>query len=382
MVESSIAGISRHMRAWEALQACAVEDNVYCTPGFLIPALLHYGKRSPACVVFVYRNTHESSELIACAAFSNMPSGPRAPLSVMSTFVSPHSYLSHPLIHAEHVEPAIAALWDWLEARQRTHALLRLDRMQQGSPVWRAIRAELRRRGRPYWVRSRCARAALRRHGCFEDYLKTLSPGRRKDFRRKWRMLERAGRAEVVLHRAAEDAPELAWRFMALEHKSWKGASGTALASSPDDAAFFTDVTARFGARNQLFYVELRLDGRPIAMTANFACGRTLFAFKVGYDPAFARYSPGVLVELAGIRLLHEISELERGDSGAAEGSYVSSYWSDQVELQTVYVPAPRLPAWAMVHLMPHAQQAKRALTTHAREVRDRLQGEPRRPGS
>lgn len=378
MVEATRAGIAKHVKAWDRLQAHAVEDNAYFTPGFLIPALERYGKSTPAQVIFVYRNTHATPELIACAPFVKTVSGSRVPLSLMSTFASPHSYLSHPLIHAEHVELAISALWDWLEARQRTHTLLRLDRMQQTSQVWRAIRAELQRRGRPYWVRSRAVRPVLRRHASFDDYLAALSSKRRKDFRRKWRMLERAGRVEVVLHRSAADASELAGRFMALERKSWKGEHGTALASNRDDAAFFTDITARFGARDQLFYVELRLDGRPIAMTSNFVSGRTLFAFKIAYDPELARYSPGVLVELAGIRLMHEATDLELGDSGATGSSYAGSYWSDHTELQTVYVPAPRLPAWAMVQLMPHAQQAKRALAARARELRQRLRGELR----
>ena len=48
--------------------------------------------------------------------------------------------------------------------------------------------------------------------------------------------------------------------------------------------------------------LALRLDGAPIAMKFNVEAGDGAFALKVAFDEAYARFSPGVALEIESIR--------------------------------------------------------------------------------
>ncbi|HEV2668965.1 MAG TPA: GNAT family N-acetyltransferase, partial [Blastocatellia bacterium] len=50
----------------------------------------------------------------------------------------------------------------------------------------------------------------------------------------------------------------------------------------------------------------------------NFLSGQGSFAFKIAFDEEYARYSPGVLLELENIRRLHAQSKVKWMDSCAA----------------------------------------------------------------
>ena len=49
---------------------------------------------------------------------------------------------------------------------------------------------------------------------------------------------------------------------------------------------------------------SLRVDGRAVASLISFVCGGTAFTWKIAYDEAFARFSPGAQVMLAAIESL------------------------------------------------------------------------------
>ena len=75
-------------------------------------------------------------------------------------------------------------------------------------------------------------------------------------------------------------------------------------------------------------------------MQCNLRDGGVLFAFKVAYDPAFARHSPGALLEAEAIDVFHEDPELVVVDSCAApDSSLVNRMWPDRRRLQTLLIP-------------------------------------------
>jgi CelD/BcsL family acetyltransferase involved in cellulose biosynthesis len=48
--------------------------------------------------------------------------------------------------------------------------------------------------------------------------------------------------------------------------------------------------------------VVLRISGRPVAFDHTFTLGQTLFLHRLGFDPAYARYSPGLVTTLETLR--------------------------------------------------------------------------------
>ena len=88
--------------------------------------------------------------------------------------------------------------------------------------------------------------------------------------------------------------------------------------------------------------LALRYNGRPIAYKVNFLSGDGSFAFKISFDEEYARYSPGVLLELENIRLLHErpqISQIRWMDSCANPDRFMINHlWTDRRAIQSLVI--------------------------------------------
>ena len=85
------------------------------------------------------------------------------------------------------------------------------------------------------------------------------------------------------------------------------------------------------------------LDGAAIASTCNLISGNAGFAFKIGWNPVYKRFGPGLLNELA---LVEEAPKLLAGlvevDSGALEGSFIDALWWTRRAMATTLLPTTR----------------------------------------
>lgn len=348
-----------HLAGWAALGERALEDNAYLSPRFLEPTLLHVQRRRPDRIVFVYRG---ESHLVGVASFRIEARRLLAPLPVLVTWAGPHGHCPQPLLDRECPAEALGALLDWASRPGRAWGLVRFTVLAEEAPFLPMLRRELARRGTPFHARPDFERPVLIRHPSFDDYLSSLPKDRRRRYRKGLRDLAAEGRVEVLLHRDLSAAPDLAERFMRLEAMGWKGAGGVALEARPGDAAFFRDVTRGFSQDRRLFVVELRLGGRPVAMTVGFLAGETLFCFKIAHDPAFDAVSPGALAEIETVRMLHETQGLTKADAGTEGETYLSGFWRRSVTMWAVDVPTASATARSFVRVLPWLSRTWRAV--------------------
>ncbi|MBI3545320.1 MAG: GNAT family N-acetyltransferase [Gammaproteobacteria bacterium] len=333
--------VEPHLTAWHDLATRALEDNFYLSPDFISAVLRRYVTKNRALIVFVYRIDDQVESLVAVASFSLRRSNWRMPLPVLCGMISPHGFLSHPLVDRQDASAALQALNEWLLRPEHPWRLIFFYGISETSPFFPRLQAELTRQKVRFLSKPMFLRPMLHRHENFNAYLAALSSARRKNFRRRWQQLQAAGSVEVILHQNLARSVRLADDFMQLERLGWKGMRGTALACKSADADFFRDLVNSNAATNRLFFVELKLNGRSIAMTANFLCGQTLFAFKIAYDPQFQIYSPGILAEIQTVKLFHETAGLVKGEGGATGNSYLRSYWRDMTQMQGLYIATP-----------------------------------------
>lgn len=346
-----VDGLTPHLEAWEALADSALDDNVYLSPVFVRATLGHLAKGRPEEVVFVYRNSASPPELVGVAPMRRDRASGRAPIGCLTVAVGGHGYLAVPLLKRDWAAPALGALLGWVDQRA---GLLRLDGIPETSGFWPLLKGELARLEMPHHAWAAFARPRLRRHPSFLEYLETLTVSRRKGFRRALRRLAEAGPVNVRLHRDLSEASDLARRFLNIEALGWKGKGGTALLSNPGDTAFFEELVGGLAARRRLFFVEVMVGDRPAAITANFVAGNTLFAFKIGHDPAFEAASPGMIAEIETVRLFHEGSSgLTAGDGGTHDMSYLASYWKDLVPMHSVLIAGSSRLGRAFVRSFP-----------------------------
>jgi CelD/BcsL family acetyltransferase involved in cellulose biosynthesis len=132
-------------------------------------------------------------------------------------------------------------------------------------------------------------------------YQAKTSSKKRNLLRRRRRQLGELGRLEVVVARSRRDlgaALEEAFRLHALR---WQG--------RPDGSGFVTPVGKRFhravidrlAGLDAPRIVLLKLDGRAIAFHYYLLLEGRMYAHRLGFDPALARFSPGLLNTLDAI---------------------------------------------------------------------------------
>ena len=81
----------------------------------------------------------------------------------------------------------------------------------------------------------------------------------------------------------------------------------------------------------------LRAGEQPLAAKVNFRGGNGAFAFKIGFDERFSRFSPGIHLELGMIDHFHRDDSLQWLDS-CAEGSneMINRLWPDRRAIEIV----------------------------------------------
>jgi CelD/BcsL family acetyltransferase involved in cellulose biosynthesis len=83
---------------------------------------------------------------------------------------------------------------------------------------------------------------------------------------------------------------------IAIEAMAWKRTAGTSIDADRRVAHFYDAAVRLFARRGSAAVSFLRANGQRIASLISFEDGRTLYALKIGYDPAFAGVSPGHLL--------------------------------------------------------------------------------------
>ncbi|MGA2797885.1 MAG: GNAT family N-acetyltransferase [Thermoguttaceae bacterium] len=112
------------------------------------------------------------------------------------------------------------------------------------------------------------------------------------------RQLARQGEVRLVLlsQLAPDEAAMWMRRALEIENLGWKGRSGGSVVSVPGMSEFFIRQARQLAAWGQLELAFLHCGGRPIAFCYGQIAKGVFHSAKVGYDPRYARFSPGQLL--------------------------------------------------------------------------------------
>jgi hypothetical protein len=253
------------------------------------------------------------------------------------------TYLCAPLLRAGYGREALAAFFDWLGAGDHNCSLMEFGFVTGEGPFHHLLLDYLNQRLKFTYVTEAFTRALFRPAADAEDYVRSaLGRFRRKELRRLEKRLAETGRLEYAALDPCAGGDDLdAWveEFLEFEAKSWKGQGGRALVSSETDRKYFVEIAREAFRRGKLMMLALRFNGRPIAYKVNFLSGDGSFAFKIAFDEEYGRYSPGVLLELENIRLLHERTQIRWMDSCANPDRFmINQLWTDRRAIQTIVI--------------------------------------------
>lgn len=302
IVVRSAAEAAGHIAEWQALAERTADANVFYEPWCFLPALERFGDGKDTCLLFLYQTNILGARLAAVFPLERRQTFHGLPLRHLVAWRHPHLFLAQPLVDPRVSVQAWRQFLHW--ARQDKAWFVDFPEMVASSQCFAALQAAAGRRC--HAVESFERTILLGNQPSAEKYIAlSSSSGSRKDWRRLFRRLTETGRVETRVLQPGSDAQPWIEAFLKVEVSGWKGREGTALASDPQEEAYFREIALAAHARSALHMAGLFVDGRPIALQCNLFAHGQGSAFKVTYDEAWAQYSPGVLLELEAIRDLY-----------------------------------------------------------------------------
>ena len=320
---------------WATLADAASEPNSFAEPWFVAASLAAFGGDRPLRLAEVRRG----GKLIGVTVLAIERHYGRSRVSFVQNWCHHQLFLGTPLIRRGEETSFWSALLDALDEAGWASHFLHVRGLVEDGPVHRGLIEATRRRGRGCATVHRESRALLEGGGDPEAYYRAaVRPKKRKEIRRLQTRLAELG--ELSIGTLGPDEPAGPWcdAFLALEQAGWKGEAGSALACDPRTERFFRRVVAGAQAAGRLQFRRLDLDGQPIAMLVNFLAAPGSFSFKTCFDPEYARFSPGVLIQLDNLDILRR-SEIHWMDSCAAEHhAMIDRLWSGRRSIVRVTV--------------------------------------------
>ncbi len=312
---------------WERLAARAAEPNPFFEPWYLLPSLRQWGTAERV----VTKAWFHQGRLAGLLPVVRNAGYYGHAVTHARGWLHPNAFCGVPLIAAGQEDAFWQALLAHFDRSARRALLLHLPLLPAEGPVNAALDRVLAARGRAHYTVTEEHRALLRGEGSAATYLEAaMSAKKRKELRRQHNRLAEEG--ALAFERLTDDAGLAEWtaEFLALEAAGWKGEAGSALACAPETRGLFAESLAGAAAAGKLERLALRLDGRAIAMLVNFITPPGAYSYKTAFDEAYARSSPGMLLQLENLALL-ERPGVQWADSCAVEGHpMIERLWRDK----------------------------------------------------
>lgn len=312
-------------QSWSKLASLAIEPNPFAEPWYQAAAVQSLAPNSTRQIAACW----EGETLLGLIPLMRSNTYAGLPLAHLQNWVNHNAFLGSPLVAKGRERDFWHGLLSALDNGKDIAFFLHLTAMRLDGPVAVALEQICNTQRRRFAIFQREERALLEHGLSPEAYLEANMRGKkRKELRRLQSRLSELG--DIRFERSFGDAGLADWieEFLALERRGWKGANGSALDCAKETRELFRN--ALFGAAKEgkLELLALRLDGRAIAMLVNFITPPGAFSFKTAFDEDYARFSPGVLLQIHNLALL-EREDIAWCDSCAAQNHpMIDSIWS------------------------------------------------------
>ncbi|MEY2942178.1 MAG: hypothetical protein RLY97_192 [Pseudomonadota bacterium] len=313
--------------AWDALASWASESNPFFESWYLLPSLRALDPHGTVKLLR-FEIDGDLAGLIPIRAERKYY---RWPIPQMGNWIHPNCFLGAPLVARGLEREFWKCLLNWADKNAGLSLFLHLSHMPLDGVLHGALVRTLTEQSRNAALVHSEERAILRSNQTAEAYFETAMSGKkRKELRRQFTRLSELG--AVTINRASDTTNIAEWaeEFLALEAAGWKGSAGSALASHPETAAMFRQSMAGAAGKSRLERLDLRLDGQPIAMLASFLTPPTAFSYKTAFDEAYARFSPGVLLQRENLNILGNPNITECDSCAAADHPMIDHIWRER----------------------------------------------------
>lgn len=338
---------------WDDLAANAAEPNVFAERWFIAASA---PLADPSLRLLA---VYEAGALIGLLPLSRVSRYGRLPLVHVENWLHHHAFLGGPLLRRGHEHTAWMALLAALDADRETTGLLHFTNLVEHGPVHTALLAAA---NRPCDTVHRIERALLQSELDPRAYYETtVRKKKRKEIGRLQSRLGECGRVATARFPDTGDLDEWIDTFLSLEQSSWKGRAGSALACQPETEAFFREALHGAHRKGKLEMLRLTVDDRTIGILVNFLSAPGSFSFKTAFDEAFARYSPGVLIQLANLDILSRADIAWMDSCAAPDHPMIDSLWGERRAIVRATLPLAGIRSRLAFHAVRTLERAAAA---------------------
>jgi CelD/BcsL family acetyltransferase involved in cellulose biosynthesis len=196
---------------------------------------------------------------------------------------------------AERREEVYRAIWDYL-SRNPFWDLLQLCQLPEGCPTLAEIPklAAAARCRTGVWTSEASPYVPLR--PSWDEYFDGLAAKHRSNLRNRFKRLKAEGPVEMETIASAEGLAEGVDAGLRLEAAAWKGEAETAIRCDGATSRFYSTLAGRAADHGWLGLHFLRAGETRIAFDYSLSYKNRIHLLKLGYDPAYARFSPSNLL--------------------------------------------------------------------------------------
>ncbi len=360
LIRSAASAIEGLEAEWTALAEAASEPNPFAEHWFVAASLRTLAAGQEIRLLEVRRG----EVLIGLLPVESHRGYARLPVRITRNWAHDQMFLYTPLVAAGEERAFWSAVLETLDAAAWAPGLLHLRGLAEHGPVHRGL-LEARHGVTVHREVRAFLESALSPDAYYEQAVRQK---KRKEIRRlKNRLAEQGSISARILHDDAGLDPWCA-TYLALEKAGWKGKRGSALADRAETDAFFREAVAAAWQAGRLQFLRLDLGDTCIAMLVNFLTPPGSFSFKTVFDEDYARFSPGVLIQLENLKILDD-PRIAWMDSCAAEDHpMIDSLWTERRAIVRVSVPLNgfrRRLAYALCTMLERASALVRKRNNH-----------------
>ncbi len=318
--------------SWDAIAARPSEPNAFAERWFMAASIRHLDIPAEARMVVV----RAEGQLIGTMPIIVAPRYGRLPVRHVENWLHYNSFFGAPLVRRSFEAYFWHRALALLDADTEAPAFVHMVALDGQGPLAQALL-----RARPGAAVVHRSERALLQSNLSPDayYAATVRKKKRKEIGRLQHRLAEVGNVGFARLIEGDDLESWIDIFLALEASGWKGRSGAALANARDTERFVRDALHGAFAAGRLEMIRLDVDDRAIAMLVNFLTPPGSFSFKIAFDEEFARFSPGVLIQLENLKIL-QTPGIDWMDSCAVEGHpMIESLWAERREIVRISVP-------------------------------------------
>jgi len=311
----SVEELSSHTDSLSELSQNASEPNIFYEPWMLSSAWENFGSKNNIVVVLISTDSNQAIGLFPLECKTDFH---RLPIKHHTLWKYLHCFLCTPILRSGSESAATYEFFNWYRSWSERGTFLALRQLSGTGRFYQELQSTTKDLRLTLLETDSHERALLRSGQPGTAFLdQAVSAKKRKEYRRQQNRLSEQGQLKFENMSGSDSINEWLAQFLSLEQKGWKGLQGSALAENEANARFFKQIVVDAFNQGRLIMSRLTLNGQPIAMKCSFRALRGSFAFKIAYDETYAKYSPGVLMELENTRYVLDHTDLEWMDSCA-----------------------------------------------------------------